>query len=252
MGYGWGGNFAKDLYFLEYKKGNRYVYSGQQEYSLFPFKILESGNSFAGSAYKEIYNVGYTNTVDSILIGEPSFPLTKISGQNANNKHKDKPWIVTLPNGTERTYIRIQKHLEFSNCKIYRYVIHQEKLPDGLIRHYSYFKDSNTFKKIWVTNSDSSRVLDELDFTYEDLSRSIRLSDGREVGYSMGKVPVDNSYPGKIVFGLKLSNGNHLLRRYYQQTIFDYGDYDHFKISKVSFNYPENSGVIIDYYEDKK
>lgn len=253
MGYGWGNNFPKDLIYFENKDKTGCAMAGSCEYDLFPFETKETEKGkFTGTAHEGIFKLGYINSPEAAIMGIPSFSRATISCSNPNKKMKTGNWEVKLPDGTVQFYEKRKLENKYNNGNLYRYRVTEERLPNGHIRHYNYFSDSNVIEKIRLTNSDESRELDSLTFTYGDkkkkYEREIRSASGEIVRYQVR--PIALNYAGKSAFDLIGVSASHLEKSEYL-TAFYYAKegYD-LKIFKVAK--PNTRWFYLKYYDKIK
>lgn len=250
MGYGWGNNFAKDLiHFESNSKTTGSVLLGSCEYDPFPFAVQEQQKgSFAGKVHEGIFSLGYTISPEALAMGVPSFSRTKVFSENSK-----KWWKTKLPDGTLRTYERIEDEQKLKTGSLYRYRLAEEKLPNEHIRHYTYFPDSASLTKISVTNKDGSRELDSLSFTYGNkkngYEREICSASGVKVYYKGVLSFVGYPLCPALVFDLNKTSGAHIEGSSYRTSYFHGPLGDDLKIDQII---RADSTIHVDYYDDIK
>ena len=256
MGYGWGNDFATQLQYCDYKNGEDILSVGNCEYDRFLFTAKETRKGkFFGDAHDEIFKLGHVNSPEALMMGVPSFSRTTVSCSLADKSKEKMIWEVKLPNGTLRTYNKTKYKEKYVNGKLYWYRLTEERLPNGHLRHYNYIGDSTDLESIRVTNSNKSRELDSLSFTYSKkgkiYEREISSASGEIARYELCLVPIENiSYKNKA-YGLMNVTGSHLQSSNFKiLTYFVYGNELHFKINKV--DKPQSRALYLDYYEKSK
>ena len=151
---------------------------------------LFKGDNNAKHFRPKIHKTGY-NHISSI--DTPSRRDFRRAEVYWNNNHDE--WVVTLGDGTRRTYARTEKHRrrpEVENFIKATYHIKEELLPSGNRRWYHY-DDDKELKLIQTVSSDEKHVVHFVEFHRKHDFVDVTTSEGLSTRFSLKKLRDDET-----------------------------------------------------------